>query len=391
MDEHSVFLKSRVAEKDTDADEHISDQDMVRGVPTTLKAVHESEPIRPRIEIMTVRGRDYRIVSMDVHPTEPWILASHVNGNISIWNHQTQERVIELRLSNERDYDQDPRHRIRSAKFIARAKWFVAGDGNGFIHVVTYTTMREVKKFKAHEYEVMSLAVHPGEKPFVLSASYNEQIKLWEWGADWNCIRTFKEQSQVVVDVMFNRDGNTFASASLSGKLEIWSTDPNNRPKPIAILNCGEDRQQRVAYFYKDDRQYMISGSLGGAARVWDLQTNKCIKKLEGSESEIPGCNVGVVNDLLDNPVLITVSGDDGICFLDTTTYESRFNKINFGLGTVEGFAYIEVEGKRSLVIASTHGIAIMEMNEDVMTPLPSEAAAPSGPEDDPRKYRRVA
>ncbi|OEL34270.1 hypothetical protein BAE44_0004711 [Dichanthelium oligosanthes] len=81
--------------------------------------------------------------------------------------------------------------------------------------------MREVRKFKAHKREVMSLAVHPGGK-LVLSASYGEEIKLWDWDADanWNCIRRFK-QSQIVVHVVFNREGDTFASASLRRTVQV--------------------------------------------------------------------------------------------------------------------------------------------------------------------------
>lgn len=67
---------------------------------------------------------------------------------------------------------------ICSAKFIAPKQWFVAADGDRYIHVYTYMTMDKLEMFKAHEKGVNSLVVHPSD-PFVLSASEDHEIKLW--------------------------------------------------------------------------------------------------------------------------------------------------------------------------------------------------------------------
>ncbi|CAO2147857.1 unnamed protein product [Urochloa humidicola] len=61
------------------------------------------------------------LTEIDVHPTEPWIVASYYRGGIIIWNYETQERVTTLSTLSGIDS-------FRSTKFIARKHWFLAGD-----------------------------------------------------------------------------------------------------------------------------------------------------------------------------------------------------------------------------------------------------------------------
>ena len=119
-----------------------------------------------------------------------------------------------------------------SAKFIARKQWLAAGDGFGYIHVHTYEamltqsrsgvmSMDKVNKFYAHAGAVTSLAVHPNE-PFVLSASTDKQIKLWDWENGWKSIRIFKTHKSRVSQVIFNpRNSSTFASISVDGTILV--------------------------------------------------------------------------------------------------------------------------------------------------------------------------
>jgi coatomer subunit beta' len=82
--------------------------------------------------------------------------------------------------------------------------------------------MEKLQKFRAHTENVTSLAVHPSE-PLVLSASFDELIKLWNWEAGWQCIRTFEGHSDSVVQAKFNPQtaGNTFASCSTDYTIKV--------------------------------------------------------------------------------------------------------------------------------------------------------------------------
>ncbi|XP_045085308.1 uncharacterized protein [Aegilops tauschii subsp. strangulata] len=325
MDALSLILESCVVPQDIgDIDDYMSRQGPGHAVrlmaicgPAGKTVI--SEPIRPRIKIIYCRDEFRETLSMDVHPTEPWILGGHCNGYVSIWNYETQERVISMRATKESGRVHDS-HWILSIKFIPRRQWFVTGGGNGYIQVFTCMTMDELTAFKAHSSWVESLAIHPSQ-PFVLSASADCLIKLWDWENDWTCVRTFSEHSDNVQQVMFNPwETNTFGSVSKDCTAKVWSITSGDS---LATLSS-KSQQVCVDFFPPSGNcQYMITGSVDGTARIWNLEAKKCVRQLKGLQHTVCGCTVGVVHFLPDHPTLVTVSADYAVSFRDPTTYRS--------------------------------------------------------------------
>jgi len=113
---------------------------------------------------------------------------------------------------------------VRSAKFISRKQWVVAGADDMFIRVYNYNTMDKVIQFEAHSDYIRSLAVHPS-LPYVLSSSDDMLIKLWDWDKGWTCTQIFEGHSHYVMQVTINpKDNNTFASASLDRTIKVDSS-----------------------------------------------------------------------------------------------------------------------------------------------------------------------
>ena len=70
---------------------------------------------------------------------------------------------------------------VRSAKFIPRKQWVVAGADDMYYSRCTITnTMDKVKVFEAHTDYIRCVAVHP-TLPYVLSSADDMLIKLWDW------------------------------------------------------------------------------------------------------------------------------------------------------------------------------------------------------------------
>uniref|UniRef100_A0ACD5ZEI1 Uncharacterized protein n=2 Tax=Avena sativa TaxID=4498 RepID=A0ACD5ZEI1_AVESA len=323
------------------------------------------------------------VFSSDVHPTEPWILIGYSTGSIAIWDYKTQLRVKALKIAKE-DKEPGPFSFIRkkseptleafSAKFIAREQWLAAGDGFGYVHVHTYDAMSmdKVKKFHAHTGAVTSLAVHPSE-PFVLSASSDKLIKLWDWENKWNRIQIFKGHKDIVEQVVFNpRKSSTFASVSVDRTVLIWDIYNNDPITKISLKGVDRDyfqgwkRGYAVDYFpTSDDCQSLIAVSRTGRLYIWDLQAETIVKSLTGLKTpyydhrKFRVCNVGVVDSLLDRPMLATASQDNGIRMYDYLV-QSYQTKLYFGLGDVHHITYIKEIN--SVVIAFEEALAIMEI-----------------------------
>ncbi|KAK6912098.1 WD40 repeat, partial [Dillenia turbinata] len=148
--------------------------------------------------------RSERVKSVDFHPTEPWILTSLYSGNVHIWNYRLEkiERSFEVTQSPDYAHANLYESSVRSAKFIASEQWIITGADDAFIRLYSYNTGEKIIEFEAHKDYIRCLAVHP-TLPYVLSASDDNLIKLWDWEKDWKCIQTFKGHSHYVMQVAF--------------------------------------------------------------------------------------------------------------------------------------------------------------------------------------------
>ncbi|XP_071676646.1 cysteine-rich receptor-like protein kinase 44 [Lolium perenne] len=92
------------------------------------------QPVKPRIKIIDYTEAVGSITTIDIHSTKPWILVGHYNGNVSIWNHHNQTKVMTFRVKTGLLTFGDKRY-IWTAKFVERPMGFVTGDDQGYIHV----------------------------------------------------------------------------------------------------------------------------------------------------------------------------------------------------------------------------------------------------------------
>ncbi|XP_058226848.1 coatomer subunit beta'-2 [Rhododendron vialii] len=289
--------------------------------------------------------RSERVKSVDLHPSEPWILASLYSGTVGIWNYQSQTMVKSFEVTE---------LPVRSAKFIARKQWVVAGADDMFIRVYNYNTMDKVKVFEAHTDYIRCVAVHP-TLPYVLSSSDDMLIKLWDWDKGWVCTQIFEGHSHYVMQVTFNpKDTNTFASASLDRTIKIWnlgSPDPNfTLDAHLKGVNC-------VDYFTGGDKPYLITGSDDHTAKVWDYQTKSCVQTLEGHTH-----NVSAVCFHPELPIIMTGSEDGTIRIWHATTYRLE-NTLNYGLERV--WAIGCMKGSRRVVIGYDEGTIMVKIGRE--------------------------
>ncbi|XP_044453845.1 receptor-like serine/threonine-protein kinase ALE2 isoform X2 [Triticum aestivum] len=315
------------------------------------------EPIRPRIKMIDMRWHKSGFINvMDVHPAKPWILLGHISGKVSLWNHRTQENVMKWDASE----DGNKGYPISAVKFIARMNWFVIGTAIiGLIQVYSCNKVLGIlNQFTAGYGRVNSLAVHPSQ-PLVLSAC-GRQIKLWNWEAGWACIRTFAEAHSgdvlhQYIGAEFNPQGtgDTFASASWDGTVQIWSIYSDT---PISTLKSDYKQRllQSVDYFIaRGDRQYIVAGYWDGTAH-----SNKCIRRIKGLQTWDNNIAVAVVGRPQGHQILVTVSKDNVVSFCDSTTHRYE-NKVHFTNKPIRRFGYIN--STKSLVIGYIDGLAIIE------------------------------
>ncbi|CAL4995413.1 unnamed protein product [Urochloa decumbens] len=260
------------------------------------------------------------VYSLDVHPTETWILTGHRGGYVSIWNYHTQERVMALQVKKGYFYKFDSTSTsvtscIYTAKFIAKNQWFAIGDDNGWVHVYNYTTRNKVEGFEAHDGKpINSLAVHPTYPMLLSSSHFDSSIKLWDWDHGWVCARTFDGHAgSGVLQLRLNqRDPNTFASVDTDDTAKVWNIHSS---RPITTLVGSSS----VDFLFNDShRDFLVTCGLQTCvcAEIWDLRTEERVHTLAVDGQSI--CNLACHPTL---PTLVTMLLDGTVCLWDATTY----------------------------------------------------------------------
>ncbi|PRQ50841.1 putative transcription factor WD40-like family [Rosa chinensis] len=284
-----------------------------------------------------------RVKSVDLHPTEPWMLASLYSGTICIWNYQSQTLEKSIKVT------ESP---VRSVKFVARKHWIITGADDKFIRVYNYNTMEKIKEYEAHTDYIRSVTVHP-TLPYLLSCSDDKVIKLWDWEKDWECTQVFEGHSHYVMQVAFNpKDTNSFASASLDGTIKTWNIGSS---APNFTLQGHSKGVNCVDYFVHSDKTYLLSGSDDFTAKVWDYETTSCVQTLEGHEN-----NVTTVSVHPELPIIITTSEDGTVHIWNATTF-SLEHKLNYGLERV--WAIGHKKGSYKVAFGFDNGTTIVKMN----------------------------
>ena len=218
-----------------------------------------SQPLRLDIK-KKLSASSERVKSVDLHASEPWVLAALYNGHVMIWDYESGSLAKSFELSE---------HPVRCARFISRKQWFVAASDDMRLRVYNYNTMEKVKEFEAHADYIRSLEVHP-TLPYVLSSSDDMTIKLWDWDRGFDCTQMFEGHNHYVMQVKINpKDTNTFASASLDRSIKVWGLGSH---VPHYTLEGHERGVNCVDYYPSGDKPYILSGADDRTVKIWDYQ-----------------------------------------------------------------------------------------------------------------------
>ena len=86
--------------------------------------------------------------------------------------------------------------------------------GTSQIRVYNYNTSEKITSFEAHPDYIRAIVVHPTQ-PFVLTASDDMTIKLWDWEKGWKNVRVFEGNSRMCMVGAAHEWKNTDGTARL--------------------------------------------------------------------------------------------------------------------------------------------------------------------------------
>jgi len=293
----------------------------------------------------TLSARSDRVKCVDLHPTEPWLLASLYNGNAHIWNHQSQTLIKSFEVTD---------LPVRCGKFVARKNWVVTGSDDMTVRVFNYNTLEKVHGFEAHSDYLRCLQVHPTQ-PYLLSCSDDMSIKLWDWDKKWQNIQTFEGHTHYVMQIVINpKDNNQFASASLDRTIKVWQL---GSPTPNFTLEGHEKGVNCVDYFHGGEKPYLVSGADDRLIKIWDYQNKTCVQTLEGHAQ-----NVSSVMFHPELPIVMSGSEDGTVRIWHANTHRLE-STLNYGMERVWGMA--SNKGSNNVAIGYDEGSIMVKLGRE--------------------------
>ncbi|XP_071946200.1 coatomer subunit beta'-like [Antedon mediterranea] len=290
-------------------------------------------------------ARSDRVKSVDLHPTEPWMLASLYNGNVHIWNHESQTLIKSFEVCD---------LPVRAAVFVARKNWVITGSDDMQLRVFNYNTLEKSHMFEAHSDYIRSIAVHPTQ-PYILTSSDDMLIKLWDWEKKWLCSQVFEGHTHYVMQVVINpKDNNTFASASLDRTVKVWQL---GSPAPNFTLEGHEKGVNCVDYYSGGDKPYLVSGADDRLVKIWDYQNKNCVQTLEGHAQ-----NISCVSYHPELPIIMTGSEDGTVRIWHANTYRLE-TTLNYGLERV--WTISNQRGSNSVALGYDEGSIIIKLGRE--------------------------
>ncbi|MFT7803266.1 coatomer subunit beta' [Arapaima gigas] len=287
----------------------------------------------------------HRVKSVDLHPTEPWMLASLYNGSVCVWNHETQTLVKTFEVCD---------LPVRASKFVARKNWVITGADDMQIRVFNYNTLERVHMFEAHSDYIRCIAVHPTQ-PFILTSSDDMLIKLWDWDKKWSCSQVFEGHTHYVMQIVINpKDNNQFASASLDRTIKVWQLGSSS---PNFTLEGHEKGVNCIDYYSGGDKPYLISGADDRLVKIWDYQNKTCVQTLEGHAQ-----NVSCVSFHPELPIIITGSEDGTVRIWHSSTYRLE-STLNYGMERV--WCVAGLRGSNSVALGYDEGSIIIKLGRE--------------------------
>ncbi|AWO99278.1 putative coatomer subunit beta' [Scophthalmus maximus] len=303
-----------------------------------------SHPLRLDIK-RRLTARSDRVKSVDLHPTEPWMVISLYSGGVVVWNHESQTMVKTFEMCE---------LPVRVARFVARKHWIIAGADDMQIRVFNYNTLERVHMFEAHSDYIRCIAVHPTQ-PYILSSSDDMLIKLWDWDRKWTCSQVFEGHTHYVMQVVFNpKDNNQFASASLDRTIKVWQLGSRT---PNFTLEGHEKGVNCIDYYSGGDKPYLISGADDCLVKIWDYQNKTCVQTLEGHVQ-----NVTCVSFHPGLPIILTGSEDGTVRVWHSNTYRLE-NTLNYGMERV--WCICGQPGSNSVALGYDEGSIIIKLGRE--------------------------
>ncbi|MFW9262264.1 NB-ARC domain-containing protein [Nostoc sp. CALU 546] len=219
----------------------------------------------------TLQGHTSWIWSVAFSPNGQILASGSEDQTVKLWDVQTGKCLNTF---------QGHTSWVRSVVFSPNGQILASGSEDHTVKLWDVQTGKCLKTFQGHTSWIWSIAFSPNGQ-IVASGSEDQTVKLWNVETG-KCFKNLQENKSWVRSVAFSPDGQILASGNEDQTVKLWDVETG---KCVNTLSGHSSRIWSVAFH--PHGQIIASGSDDQTVKLWNVQTGKCCKTLTGHSSRI--------------------------------------------------------------------------------------------------------
>eukprot|EP00268_Persea_americana_P017700 TRINITY_DN1856_c2_g1_i1.p1 TRINITY_DN1856_c2_g1~~TRINITY_DN1856_c2_g1_i1.p1 ORF type:complete len:647 (-),score=131.98 TRINITY_DN1856_c2_g1_i1:834-2774(-) len=300
----------------------------------------EENPYRiPLSNEIVLKGHTKVVSTLAVDHSGSRVLSGSYDYTVRMYDFQG----MNSKLASFRQLEPFEGHQVRSLSWSPTSDRFlcVTGSAQAKIYDRDGLTLgefvkgdmyiRDLKNTKGHISGLTCGEWHPKTKETILTSSEDGSLRIWD-------VSDFKSQKQVikpklarpgrvaVTTCAWDREGKCIAGGVGDGSIQIWTLKPGWGSRPDIHVEKGHE-DDITALKFSSDGQILLSRSMDGTLKVWDLrQMKRAVQIFEELPTNYAQTNVAFSPDeqLILTGTSVEREGTSGglLCFFDRKRLE---------------------------------------------------------------------
>ncbi|MDR3617014.1 MAG: WD40 repeat domain-containing protein [Candidatus Obscuribacterales bacterium] len=249
---------------------------------------------------------------------------------------------------------------VSCVRFSPNGKLLLTSGRNNTVGLWNATTGEELKAFRGHDSDVLSLAFSRDGK-LAASGSADCTVRIWDVdsGRQNGC---FKNHAAGVNSVTFSQDGKKLLSGSADNTLKLWDV----ATQQLEHTYTGHTGSVNCVAFAIDGR-HVISASTDKTIRIWDISDKLPARIMMGHGDAVLSIAVSP-----DGKSLVSGGADKQVKFWDLSGARERFSRL-LNISDLESVSY-SPDGKSVAVAGSNCVVRLLDAETAKDTESPTKA-----------------
>ncbi|KAF9436533.1 hypothetical protein BGZ76_003686 [Entomortierella beljakovae] len=172
------------------------------------------------------------------------------------------------------------------------------------IHILSLARSKELIRLIGHNHTITDIHAHPTKDEYLLSASKDGTIRLWNI-LTGKCLLIFEYKASVICFIP-NSEGKKFLTGSYNGEIRVWDVpEYESEPdEPVVVLPNDSQLLQSSLHSARIDcirfaKDKVLSKSVNGKVEYWDYETLEHIRSFTIKNTASNQCRFDVSLDEL--------------------------------------------------------------------------------------------